>query len=326
MSWRFWEKEAAPPPPAVDPKYICGFCGKAHSAVKWMVAGPAIAICDECVPLCQGLVDQARPTLPAPDTAKGLAGRLLARVPGQAAAAFALEHLLQAHLRGPDAPPAALLIGPRGSGKTALLDALGDLSGVPAQRFEAGRLTAAGYVGDDIENYLGALHGKAPQLAPRGLLLLDNLQHLMARERPRGVTLDVRGTRAQRQLTRLLDRLPLKAALGGRHPGQVLPTLPTRGLMVVMAVTLDPVPTDRRALLAALVDLGLEPALLRRIPVRLAMPRRDAATLSAVARLLGRDLPAGAPFDPDALGATAAAHPHGAWLIRQAVTRAALSR
>ncbi len=321
MSWRFWEQAPAPAP-AAGPTLACSFCGKSQREVAKLIAGEGVYICDGCVQLSHDVVEGARPRLPTAAEAAGLEARLVARVPGREAAARILHNLVQHHLSGEVGPPAALLVGPRGSGKSALLDALRAEAGLPAVRVDVGRLSASGYVGDDLESFLGELTAQGPHLAHRGVLLLDNLQHLAARERPEGTAIDVRGTRAQRQLVRLLDGRPARASPGRRHPSQSSPLMETRGLLVVLAVTLDPLPDTVVAARVALVAAGIEPAVLRRAPVVLPMPRRDPATMRAVAARMATDLGVEG-VDLDGIAAQAAASPDGAWVLRQRLAAAA---
>lgn len=320
MSWRFWESPAPAPAPDV---LRCSFCGKSQHEVSKLIAGPAHHICEGCVALAKGVVDEAAPTLPTPDELADLPARLTARVPGRDATAAALSNLLAHHVAQDAGPPAAVLLGPRGSGKTALLNALVAEAGVPAVRVDAGRLSASGYVGDDLENWLGELRRTGPQLAHRGLLAIDNLHHLAAREKPEGTAVDVRGTRAQRQLLRLLDGRRVRAVLGRRHPSQPPHWMDTGGLMVVFAATVETAPAARTEAVAALQALGIEPAVLKRIPVVLPTPRRDAAALAEVARRIAATLGVADP-DADALGAAAAGSPDGAWVVQQALRAAAL--
>jgi ATP-dependent Clp protease ATP-binding subunit ClpX len=333
-----WFRRPDPPPPPLR----CSFCGKSQMEVKKLVAAPDVHICDECVRRSADALATGR-QLPPPSSVADLAERLDRRVVGRERTTRALATLVQRHLAGPEGPPAALLVGPPGAGKTALLDALADLCGLPAIRVDAGRLSASGYVGDDLETFLGELRIEDPVRAERGLLLVDGVHHLAARERAPLTSLDVRGTRAQDQLIRLLERRPARAVTGRRHPAAYYPLLKTRGLMVVFAATLEaaripvdldraPRPRDarldpvRRALEAA----GLVPALLRRVPVVLWLQRRRPEAMLGVVRDMADELAAQGPLDLDepgriALAERAAAHADGAWVIRQGLS-AALTR
>jgi len=339
VSWRFWERPADPASSASGAAELpsCSFCGQSQRDVVKLIAGPADHICDACMRQSAEIVDKVRPRLPTPASAADLGARLAARVQGREELAAVLQALVVAHLSSDtgEGPPVALLVGPAGGGKTALLDALIQESGLPAVRVDAGRLTASGYVGDDLESFLGALWFRDPVLGHRGLLLVDDLQHLAAREQPVETGLDVRGTRAQRQLLRLLERRPARAIVGRRHPSLEAALVETRGLMVVLCVTLDPLPTGRAAILEAVRELGIEPALLRRVPLVLPLPRRGAQELAAVARAMVQELRTQGPVDVDeatlqALVQGAAIHPDGAWRLRQglsaALTRGLVSR
>ncbi|HEV8325768.1 MAG TPA: AAA family ATPase [Myxococcota bacterium] len=273
----------------------CALCGKPRRQVRQLVAGTETYICNECVVTSYELLGRARaaavPELPA--TAELLRAALDAGAVGQQPAKRALAAALWQHLYRVKNPapqvrvPRVLLVGPSGSGKTALGRALCEATTLPAHLADVGRLTESGYVGEDVENLLRVLLREADEDAPlarQGVLFLDALEKIVAREPPRGAARDISGEGVQRELLRLLDGLEAEVHAGGaRHPQ--MPMVPFRcdTLLVGAAATFRgeafEAPASERALRDALVAAGLLPELVARFDVIVRVPALRAPDL-----------------------------------------------
>lgn len=303
----FWNRkatEAAPaaPAPAVPAApagtLLCSFCGKSQREVKKLIAGSNVHICDECVGLCNNiLVDEVaeapKPPAPTPSLASLIAG-LEAEVVGQPVAVRAVAAALYRHHLGrnqekPPGPVRVLLVGPRGCGKSTLLRALCAVAGLPAYHADASRMSETGYIGENVENLVGALIARTEDLedARRGILALDGLHHLV-RQTPYPHARDIAGREVQRDLVRLLDGLEINAMPGARrHPQAMNVPVVCDRLFIVAAGAFDTRASDEYRLRQELCAAGLVDETVARFDVIVPMRRLEMEELSVI---LGRML------------------------------------
>jgi ATP-dependent Clp protease ATP-binding subunit ClpX len=237
----------------------CSFCGKTQLQVRRLIAGPPDAhICDECVELCNELLDEesssdtGRQELPKP---RGIYEFLEQYVVGQDGAKKALSVAVYNHYKrihpatpGRHAAPTEpvelgksniLLIGPTGCGKTYLAQTLARLLDVPFAMADATALTEAGYVGEDVENILLKLIRAADydvKRAETGIIYLDEIDKIARRGENPSTTREVAGEGVQQALLKLLEgtvaNVPPQG--GRRHPQQEFIRFDTSNVLFIV--------------------------------------------------------------------------------------------